>query len=698
MRMWTTTSGKSCTRMTISRWLPVVLLMCPGAASGGVGCPLEPAQYTAGGFQVRQIRFATPLDFIQAVDPMLGLSKTRLPLSPGSPFSASLYSAGTEALTASIRNSLGDATRFRISVVTASLENCDAPSDPNPKLDVVYRIFFFNFPAFAAPLLDTRRSEISQPTAAAASQNVQGTYVTTPVTGYNASRGVYGGINGSVAAGGSVFDSIHYGVFGSETGTSGEAGLQGSRNPGHQWLSHDTYAVEYFHSNLPSTLTSLRKSAVAAHFLGETKPLADGLTLRYGARLEGGNQQSNLAIVPDGSDLASSKGGELKLLFGLTTRGETQSFALSGGLALGSAKAGLQLDYAKAVLDGEWDRAFAWPALARKNDRHHPIAVETRAGLGQIWLPGKIPVADRFFGGNEVAHFVDDPSWQLRDGPLIRSIPQGRLAGAGFGGDRFFSFNLTLAPVVKAWPLVPREVLKAPGFEVAKQTAINTGKRVDQLYYEGQQQAAKDAAQRLQSMVDHLKALQAALDMDIANFSDDAKTALASAVRSAGRAERAASSAANDPSLLPAVPGNAAGCLRQLQALIDALPAAPQTLSELHAELQGESRQLADDLKRIDRDAAMKKADQDFAVVEPALNTFLYELNRLALSPVAIFDVAHLSPDRVPARYALGGGVRVTFFVVNLTAGYAWNLHPDRQLRIGAGAAFFSLQITDIFR
>jgi hypothetical protein len=257
---------------------------------------------------------------------------------------------------------------------------------------------------------------------------------------------------------------------------------------------------------------------------------------------------------------------------------------------------------------------------------------------------------------------------------------------------------------VKAWPLVPWSVLNTKGFDDSKQLAINTGKKIDQLSYEAKQQSSKDAASALKSMDDQLKDLETILTSVAAKLSGPAQSAASDAERFAGRAERAASTAIDNPAALAAVPGNVSTCLTRLQTLIGALATIPaeagdrDRLTQLHTQVQTESQQLSVNLKKIDHVSAQTAADKDFAVVEPALNSFLYEMNRVALSPVVIFDVAHLVPDRVGERYAIGGGIRVSVFVVNITMGYAWNTHPDRQLNIGSGAAFFSFQITDLFR
>jgi hypothetical protein len=352
----------------------------------------------------------------------------------------------------------------------------------------------------------------------------------------------------------------------------------------------------------------------------------------------------------------------------------------------------------------ESDGAMA--VAGKAENRHYPITIETRGGLGKISVKGDgVPVPERFFGGNSVADFIQGAHWQLRDGPSIRSIPQARYAGTGMlGGDQFAFLNVTVAPTVAAWPLVPWSVLRAPGFDKQKDLAIDTGKRIDRLYYEAQQPASKKAAKALESMDNDLTSAGEILISLEGVVPETERHVLTEAARTEGRAEHSVSVARKDPAALAAVTGGVNTALRNLKSLVDALaplPAAGEQrskLSTLHDSIQTEVATLKENLGAIDHVAAGAKADKDFAVVEPALNTFLYELNRLALSPVVVFDVAHLSPDTARTRHALGGGIRVTIFMINLTAGYAWNTHPDPRLRIGGGAAFFSMDITGIFR
>jgi hypothetical protein len=94
------------------------------------------------------------------------------------------------------------------------------------------------------------------------------------------------------------------------------------------------------------------------------------------------------------------------------------------------------------------------------------------------------------------------------------------------------------------------------------------------------------------------------------------------------------------------------------------------------------------------------KADEltaiDMKAIEVPLNAFLNELNLIAISPVGVFDVARITPDRFGTRVGAGAGARLTVLNFNLTFGYAFNLR-HRSVD-GPGALFFSVDFLDIFR
>lgn len=133
----------------------------------------------------------------------------------------------------------------------------------------------------------------------------------------------------------------------------------------------------------------------------------------------------------------------------------------------------------------------------------------------------------------------------------------------------------------------------------------------------------------------------------------------------------------------------AAGLANQGQRLLAAARELPQLQSKIK---QG--------LKRVSVSEIERKANQDVAYTARILDVTFRELNLLAISPVAMFDVARID-DRSGSgfgglRYGLGGGLRLSVVSLDLTAGYSWN--PNRRSGEGRGAFVFSLDVSDLFR
>ncbi len=97
----------------------------------------------------------------------------------------------------------------------------------------------------------------------------------------------------------------------------------------------------------------------------------------------------------------------------------------------------------------------------------------------------------------------------------------------------------------------------------------------------------------------------------------------------------------------------------------------------------------------IDISEAESLADEDMKLVEASLDSFVNELNWLAVSPVGIFDAAQVFPDKSGMRFGVGGGVRLSLVNFNVTLGYAFN--PNRRPGEGRGALFFTMDVTDVF-
>ena len=125
-----------------------------------------------------------------------------------------------------------------------------------------------------------------------------------------------------------------------------------------------------------------------------------------------------------------------------------------------------------------------------------------------------------------------------------------------------------------------------------------------------------------------------------------------------------------------------------------------QSLLSAARELPEFQRQIKQGLKRVTVSEIEQKANQDVAYTARILDVTFRELNLIAISPVAMFDVARISSRSVSGfggtRYGIGGGLRLSIVSLDLTAGYSWN--PNRRNGEGRGAFVFSLDVSDLFR
>jgi len=123
----------------------------------------------------------------------------------------------------------------------------------------------------------------------------------------------------------------------------------------------------------------------------------------------------------------------------------------------------------------------------------------------------------------------------------------------------------------------------------------------------------------------------------------------------------------------------------------DNIAARAAALESLHTEME---RSFA----AINESTASAQADAEMKYVKTTMNTLMHQVNLFSISPVAIFDVAHLGPanSALGTRYAVGGGVRAGLVShVEFTLGYAAN--PKRLPGEGKGALFFGMQLKDVF-
>lgn len=532
-------------RICLSILCPIILCMLCSAVSvlaqdASCACGDDTACYERQHFRVRQISFETlfgdqtPLGFIFAVRQMLvkqsAALKSQLPLKEGEEFSFANY-RDSQIKLRQLLEDLRPGERFRIVYFETYPRACDTTTDP-PTVEIVFKMLSSDGISFLTTLFERQPDRITRSLLSLIPP--QASKLPLPEFGYNRSRGLFGGARGSVKTDGGLFNRLDYDVSGSSSSAVADIGLAGARDFDEGVINHAEWRLGYHYANLPSDTVRLKEGTLLAQVFAGTRPLSGrNLALRFGASIEGGNRQSELAASLGASPLADvveqSGYGAIKLYLGATMNAGRQAAKATYGLQIGNASDGGGVDYLKHIFDAAYSTRF----LPRE---HRPLRVETQFTAGWIQsLTGRVPLGERFFGGNVARDFIQGDDWRIRSSPVIRSFPQNRLNRIGarlpVGGDNFVAANVTVAQTVWGYPIVPREIARnnevraGLGFELV---SLLLPLREDQLVVSKDYKKILDSSRkRLDELAGALTPLVAKLEaMRAQPQADEVKTAL----------------------------------------------------------------------------------------------------------------------------------------------------------------------------
>jgi hypothetical protein len=441
------------------------------------------------------------------------------------------------------------------------------------------------------------------------------------------------------------------------------------------------------------------------HFAGVTKPWAGGnLSFRFGAALDGGNRQTepgNLILAP--KTVSNAGFGSLKLYGGMDSRFARNIFSASYGLELGSVGPAARVDWRKHIFDA---RHQFWYSLGN----HHLLDLEQRFTMGKLEVPGKVPLPDRFFGGNNEEFLIASDDWQIRANPVIRAIPGSRFfeTAEGAGARSFFSYNLTAAYGIWRQTLVPEELTSDDEFNSQLEGSITSVTSTLEVFYYSkdphyatvvsQLPAAQTALQDLQTTVTTAQGTHAGADPDLFKACTNAIRRVSRRITNAistsrvpyGSIAEVLSEDPDDDQLLNV----RQACATDLNGAINdaSLAAATTRVETLRTQLTAEFNQ-------IDTKKAGKKAKDDMAFTRRTLNTLFNDVNIYSISPVFVFDVARIGPRNGVfggTRYGPGAGIRFELATTaHFTFGYAWNVNQGPGE--GRGNIFFGIGVRDLF-
>lgn len=687
--------------------LPVALVMVAVLSKANAGeCTHQDDTvfYTNNQYKIRKIDFKSPSDFFFLVRQRLNAIRSRLPIKEGDPFDNDDYDQSFIMVREAVKadSALGKDSPVKITTTTGGLENCEEDASGIKTVDIVYNIFSTD-PIPVIQATPEQRETAADQAARAIEQTLVSNYNLSPRFGYDRSRRGFGGLDLSLRIPTFFLDRLELSAFGSSTSRSIQGSLHGSRNPGRETIDHIEYSLIYSSDDVPSLNVRLAKNSLAGSFIGSSKPLdgtAKRLLFRYGAAIEKGIQQTNLPTLSSGYSAVKFYGG-------LTNTTRYSEAVVSYGVSVAGTGL-LNLSYARHIADASYSLRF--PGCTNL-----PWDVTFRATGGGMSGAGMILVNDRFFGGNAVGSLIPGTGWNIPTGPLVRSIPTNRFAGAGLGGTSFYSTNFTVGKVIKGWPLIPVEVESSSGFSDAVNFAENTAENwfADDFEAAAQEfnKLLEDFPPRLNMDLNSAKAVissirasgqtSAALDAAIKKAESRitvskilVETASDTKLRGPDRAERLRGWLTPASALVKLIT-----ILENLESLV---PAAAPQLKSVKESIKSSLDGLDAGLKRIQTSpahmAALARAEQVMARPREIIDTLRHEANRYSFSVVGIADIGRLWPDPYGTRFAFGGGGRFSLVNVNLTVTYGVNPRPHRELGQGHGTLLFSITYTNLFR
>lgn len=700
-----------------------LLILSSAQARAGDQCGEPPAFYEAQNYSVREVKIETPLDWLLgSVDRKLTeiLSSPAIPIKKGDVY----QKANADAAFIKLKDSFPELTvnpddRVAVRIAKPGLANCNAGTKT---LDVVFHVYTFSFSYYLSRVFERgRKDEVKRSVVDTPATELLANYFPQPFAGYNRSRKVFGGTNLTIKQPGGPLDKISLMGSGSSSSAEAQGTGAGTLDYNEGTIRHVDYQFRYSYSDIPGSAIRLKgTSGVGQLFVGTRAFSPHELILRFGGAVEGGNKQTDIeqSLLPAAA-LADSGYGSIKTFVGGTMRLGTNALKGSYGLQLGRANQGGGLDYVKQVLDTAADFHYLVTD-------HRPISLSLQFTAGAIHTRGRLPVGERFFGGNAAQNFIAGDDWIIRNGPFIRSFPQNSFTpvrvGEVPGGDRFFSTNVTLAVTVWGKPLVPREILDEPDFPSMVALEFSTAESSLRNEYLSSTPEFRKVAEKVKPLSDALAATNQELQrLNQLNPSQDVLDQISLCNTDLSIANDAAESIKKDlesgtaktadirklvvgfPTKTPPITPYVSDLTDDLSTLKDmpGLPT-PNRLGELVNAMENIRQEMADAFVALDQSPvaaqALQKAQADMKYPRRVFSQLTREANLIAISPVGIFDAARLwQGGRSPGvRYAIGGGLRLSIVSLDLTAGYA--LNPNRKPGESRGAMLLSMEVSNLFR
>lgn len=668
---------------------------------------LTPSQLEAAKYKVVAVAVDDPFTFLPFIDKRRNALVARLnKLLVNQPYT--LDRARNQALRLIAQSGLtptGD-NNFELVIQSFGIEDINTQDFT---LKLRYRILSVAPPYDLGGAVESQVASQTSPQTTSGVSQMQHNFSLLPQATYNRASGFLAGGIFHVAPTGEVakfIRSVSVSGEGSNDTRAIDVALSGSTHS-LGILTDTNWHLDYTNNTAPVGVSSIANAALSAQLNTQTRPFwKDSTFFRTGFLIQGGNEQAqpSAAILPTNTT-ASAGEGSIRFYEGISQFSSHNALSVSYGLELGSTAPAARIDWRKHIAEVSAD---SWWDIGD----HRPFELESSINLGVLQIPGRVPLAERFFGGNAEHCFIPNDSWQIHDQPYIRAIPANQLSttAQGFGGDNFATVNLTLSYPLFIRPLVPKDVTSDPTVQTAINGALVSAQSLEEVYYEYKDPNYAAAAALLPATQTSL--MQLKNDLAIARSAttdttldfDDCSDAIGDALLMVNNAqsENNMTQYGSVTSLTNLTPNDddRLGVVQQycgdgLNAYLNN----PTLTTDLTA-IAAKRTTLLTDLKKVDVSTAQKKAVADLALAHKTLNTLFTEINIVSLAPVAVLDIARIGPAQSQSggsRIGPGGGFRVELAsYVDFTFGYAANIF--RQPGEDHGAIFFSMNFRDLFR
>jgi hypothetical protein len=739
-----------------ARCLLTLSLIClaPLIASGSEkkACTKLPIKYEQRKYKVRKIRIHTARDLFGSSSARIAelLKDAQFTLKENQFFAVTPYRESREFLKGNFPPPEYSPQRVRFFIVSSHLTSCD---DVAKTLDVDYYVYSSDYAQYLSEIFEAPKSELTRAIVPTKLTRFLTATKPRPYISFDRMRGVFAGSKATIRLPDQLINEIQVNASGSSSSGEAHVEFQGSKDTPLAALEHMEWVAGYHYTNTPAVDDELQEARANAQWIGAA-PLGNiGLILRYGIGVEGGNRQSDAAVPATIKEVIPSESyGAVKTAVGVTFRTERQEFAASYGLELGSVADGLHLDYVKNLFDVRHSiTLLPW--------KHRPLTIDSHLSAGTLDERKPVPVATRFFGGNAENNFLNTDNWLIQSTPLIRSFSENQFVPrfqSSLGANKFMSFNLTVAPTVWGIPLVEKALSDNPEFKGGACIEFDSAEFFLFLQNVIDSKPAQEllevfvTANRPNGDFESLDSALRSLQMKITEPTSLKKVTDAgdNLAKLREPIDLFSSGDATERDVLDAVLGIAApGFLNALSQSLQELIVIPEASQpEYSAEFDVVKNQAAkvaeldrqkpclykcmlDDpkpytcinnssvpcdpaclaglspeaIREIQNLGRSKRAEAN-ATIDSARAVFyrlVNELNRIAVSPLFMFDVAKIesnlsSPTSTRTKYALGSGLQFTIVSFNLRLGYSFNVH--RQPSEPRGAFVFSLGVTDLLR